>query len=600
MAARDFFILHGEKVAVGVVGTMCAYLVINAFTNEGIRPVGGAGGASAKSIKDDIQFIDSYRPKALAPILKPVPEYASRMKNDFGRTIPAAPLMSWTSAHPDLGPTTVVGRLSFAYIYELLPPVVTVKDAIGSVVVTVDLPPSQRDGERLSDSLEQKWTRKDTNSTVENHAEIVGAIIEQQTANGEWTPVNGGAMLPVEEFATGVTLPTLDYESYAFRARLVARASGFRFEGNGGGEVLVADGRWKDPETPVVENDLKQVVAEININKPATVAKFLRPSEVAGVAADGNDSTYLGPQNAPVKLRAQSAVKFQLLKLDPDPNNPADSTATVLLTKLMRGNGKEGWIEMQKFTVKKGMKLGDTRQIDVPIDERPDKVPVDLSTPFELVKIEKDVKRIFYWELKLVARKDGKPGKEFELRSKDKVTDTVTFKNGRTGELLVLTKLDRLTRPNNPDAMITPDLQTLDEKEAFEKDAGAFVQQELLPVAPIKHAPDAGPLQELLRKGDPLAKTDTDYYEMPDGRLFYYEPNNKKVMPNVWKPGVTPKPKVEAPKPAAPVEPKGPAVPSDMPTSDAPMMPPAGSPPPGMFPPGTVPPGAAPAAPKTR
>jgi hypothetical protein len=591
MAAQDFFILHGEKVAVGVVGAVCAYLVINAFTNDGIRPLkGGDAGTSAEDIKGSIQFISDYRPKAKPPILKPVPEYAARMKNDFARTLSAPPQMAWVTAHPDIVPFVLTGKLSYVYVYELLAPKLELKDAIGSFEVKIAVPEAQRVSDRCSDKDDQTWSRADPNP-IENHATIIGAIIEQQVGKGEWAPLNDGKPVPFEDFAKGLSVPTVDWESYGFRGHLVAAATGYTFSDAPGGEVMVANGRWMDVETTPTEEDFKALLGAVNKNNAAALAKFLHPAQVAGITLKPQESAYVGPQSDAVVLRAQSAVKFQLLKLDPDPANPANSMATVLLTKLLRDHDKEGWVEMQKFSVKPGGKLGgDVVAIDPSIGGTI-KTHIDLSTPFELVKVDKDVERIAYYELKTVARKDGKPGKEFEVRPKASASDTATFKNTKTGELLVLAKLGTLSRPSNPDAMITPDLEPVEERKAFEKDPGAFVQQELKPAPPIKHAPGTGPLDELFRKGDKTAQTDTDYYEMPDGRLYYYEPLNKKVL-QLWKAGVTPKPKVELPKP----EPKPEAPPKPDPRKPAPAgaVPPdvpPGAMPPGMIPPGAMPPG---------
>mgnify|MGYP000754729573 CR=1 FL=1 len=612
MAAQDFLILHGEKLAVGLIGVICAVLLFNAFTNDGIRSTGGEGGISAATIKSDIEYVVDYRPKAREPVLEAVPEYAAQMKEAFSRAIPATPLMAWTTAHPDMGPGDGgADKLSFVYVYELLTPILTVNDVIGSFVVTVALPEPQRSGDRLSDKDDVVWSRKaGENNLVSNSATVMGAVIEQQVGMGPWEPINEGKPLLFDDFLTGVSVPTVDYETYSFRARLLAVATGYRFEVPGGGEVMVANGRWQvAADAEPTEEDFRRLMVAANTGNQAALAGFLRPVEVADLSLKANESAYLGPQTEPVSLRAQSALKFQLLKLDPDPEDPAKSSALVLLTKLIRAGERQGWLEMQKFSLKPGMKLG---KPDVPIPDPTTDSPLDvrhdLTTPFELVKVDKDVERILYYELKAVARKDGKPGKELEVRPKVTSSDTATFKNTKTGELLVLAKLVTLSRPANPDAMITPDFEPVDEQKAFRLDPGTFVQQELKPPLPTKHAPGTGPLAELLRKGEKTAETDTDYYEMPDGRLYYYEPLNKKVL-MLWKPGVTPKPKVAPPKVEPQVPPGGrqPALPEGMPPGLPPGLPPGMTPDmllPGMpldlMPPGMTPPEAAPAGGRRR
>lgn len=558
MSAKDILILHGEKIALGITAVICGLVLFGTFVNDDIRP--SAEGATAKDIKEAITSIAEYRKKARPPLLKPVPEYAQRMKDDFARAVPSRPLMAWTTAHPDMGPVTPPD--TFLYVYELVAPKLEVKDAIGSLELIVALPEPVRGNERLSDLPTVEWLRKDV-GTVTNLAEIAGAIIEQRVGKdpkAEWKPIAGGKLIPATDLVAPIIIDGIDdFETYAFRARLVAKATGFRPGSDAGGDVLVAEGRLLPLETAPDEEWWRRLELRI-FGKNPDFTGFITPSPApAGLEPTEGHSVYRGPLAEPVAVVASSAIRFQLDKLAPDPQNPNAQLATMLLTKLLRQDGKEAWLPMQKFTVPIGAVLGTPRNIKNPlaadgIEE------FNLTTPFKLEKLDKDVKRVIYYEIKQIARTDGKPGKALDVFLKEVSTDVVTFANARTGDKLKLARLIPLTRPGDPKARIFPDLAPVNEKQAFEDNPGAFTQQVLLPDPPIRHAPDTGPLEDL-RKKDKQAFTDTDYFEMPDGRLYFWQPPNRDTYMRL-KPGATYKarevttPVAPTPEPPAPVAPR--------------------------------------------
>ena len=573
MSAKDILILHGEKLALVVTGLVCGLVLFNTFVNDEVRP--STEGATAKDIKDAIASIAEYRKRARPPLLKPVPEYAQRMKDDFARSLPARPAMAWLTVHPDLGPITPPD--TFLYVYELLPPKLEVKDAIGSLEVVIGLPETVRGSERLSDLAKVEWTRKDV-GVVANHAEIAGALIEQRTgkdAKAEWKPIGGGRLIPVEDLVNPVTIEgTVDFETYAFRARLVAKATSFRPGSEASGDVLVAEGRSLAADTTPDDEWWRRLESRI-FGKAQDFKGFVMPGPTPdGLVLLDEESAYRGPLAEPLTLVASSAIRFQLDKLAPDPQNPNAQLATILLTKLLRQEGKEAWLPMQKFTVPVGATLGGEKEAKHPLVEGHPIDNFDLTTPFKLEKIDKDVRRVIFYEIKQVARTDGKPGKALTVDKKEVTTDVVTFLNTRTGDKLALAKLGRLTRPGDPKARIHPDINAVDEQEAFEKNPGAFVQQILLPEPPLRHAPGTGPLEDLHKKGDRQAITDTDYFELPDGRLYFWQPPNREVYMRL-KPGANYKAReVVVPAIPAPVAPVAPA-----PTPPRPGT--GGTPPPG-------------------
>lgn len=568
MNAKDLLILHGEKLAVGVTGLLCGWVVYSALTDESIRP---KDGKTPKDIKDDIAFIDQYRNKQQAPILTPVPDYPGRMQLNFKREIPATPTIAALMRHPDLTPNGPVE--GFLYAFELLPATIELEDKVGAITVTVRVPDGGRAAnDRLSAGAGANWSRDiGRSSKQDNFAEVLGALVERKVGRdpkAEWQPLNGGR--PVDIGTPLVLEDIVDYELYEFRARLVAKATGWT-GAPGGGTVMVAEGRWLDGKgDPLPEPDqawwgrLSTLIGKQP--DPSLQRKLLKPADElkAFFTLEPKEQVYKGPlPEAATGLRALSPIRFQLQKLTPDAKNEGQFIATFLLTKLVREGGKEGWLAMQKFNVPVGGMVGQKDVAIVPPKElgQGDKLRKwSLETPFKLEKLQSDLKRTIYYELKPEARKDGQKGKALALRQKDVDTDVATLVNTRTGEKIQLIKLGRLTRPSDPKAMITPDLKPADEQQEFEKDPYSFVSSPLEPAKPIQHAPGTGPLEELRKQGDNLAVTDVEYWEMPDGRLYYWEPLNQEIMKR-WKPGVEPKAEPEKPAPR-PADPKPEAVPA--------------------------------------
>nr|MBA3687212.1 hypothetical protein [Planctomycetota bacterium] len=589
MSAKDFFILHGEKIAVGAVGAVCVFAMWNAFTNRDIRPDVRGVPVDADAIRATISSITDTRNRAIPPKLKPVPTYLDSTKEAFARKLTPASAMSWLSVHPDL--VNIIINSRFFYIYELQAPTIDIKDVIGSLELTIGLPTETReDDERIQDGADESWKRNDVEGDSTNSAAYVGVKIDRKVGAGEWTSLEEGRLWTMEELSQPIVMPNAQAsETYAFRARLVARVTGFIADDPASGDVLVHPNRYAGDSS---EEGMKKLGAELLAEKPnrELIAAFLKPLPVRAADLGARERLYEGPSGVTrsdpkqmAVIEASSPIRFQLDKLEPDPENPAESKAVIALTMRVQADGKGAWLDPKtfrprKFTHKVKDIIGGEIVAEHPIIGGND--PFNLTTEFELVSIEKDVKRILYYEIKGKARV-GQPGKDLEVVIKEVNTDKMVVRNTKNKAEMTLLKLQRIQRPGVATAIIYPDLPAfVDEEAEFYKDPANFVQQQQTPEAPKQHQPDTGPLEVLRKAGATRAKTDAPYFEFADGRLVYYEPSNK-IVTALWIAGR--EPKVQKP-------------PADSPVGQPPVgQPPVGQPPIGM-PPGA---GMPPTAPRT-
>jgi len=326
---------------------------------------------------------------------------------------------------------------------------------------------------------------------------------------------------------------------------------------------------------------------------------------IPGVQLAKNEQFYLSDFNAPpeASIQATADVRFAFEKWSTDPQDPSKEVAVFLLSKQFKGKAgaPNVWLEKPEvFKLSKGDTLGGKVQIQPPNEKL--KREYDLTTPFLLDDIKHDVDRIWYYELKVVPR--ATPGKDRDLAvtAVTKKTDVAVLKNSKTGASLELTKLADVRRPTRVGSIYYPvyPAEIYEEDKEFLKSPADFQQWGLKPPEPVKHEPGTGPLEELHEKtGDGIYKTDTAYFEMPDGRLFWWEPINHQLMRDPPEAEEKPKdPKANVPKAPPGAKPKAPpAGVKPPPPPKAPPGPTGGPgggksvPPPGYIPPGVQVPG---------
>lgn len=545
MNANDLMVQHGEKVAIAVIAVICGYVIYGTLTNPDIHPSPRANGdpVTSEQIKATTSEVLRVTNTAKPPNLKDPPGYLADMRKKFATVIQPSEYMVMTTGHPDAGPADT-GESAFVYVYELRKPQLEIRDTVGTFELKVIVPESKHGGlAQLSDEAQPPpWIRKQGNANIENRAGIIGAFIEIKEGKGDWSPLNEGKVsngfVELDALGEGLLVKKLNaWKSYSFRARLAAKATGYTPFGQVSPPdqaVLVSDGEFDANPDKI---NWTQLSHQVRDNDKAVTAKLIPgdregPPDVTQALGD-KELLYRSDWSDVAEMTASSAVRMYLDKVSAaDPNNPL---AVMQLTKLMYDNENKGvWLhDTVEFKVPLTEKVGGEKAVDIPTDEpATDKIIIDLSTPYKLLRIEK-VKRVFFWEVKIKSR-DGAKGKVLEIEPypKDREFDSAVFTNTENNEKKTYLKLEQINRPNRSgDVYIYPDYPAggYKEEDVFKADPGAFIQPRPEPAKPRMWDANTGPLEELRKQGNVLATTDTPYVQMPDGRLIYYEPTNNRV-----------------------------------------------------------------------
>jgi hypothetical protein len=572
MEPKHLVLAHVEKAVVVLVAALCAWYVISAFTDEAIRPKD----INQADIAVKVDAIDKVLQSKEAPNLKAPPNYLDAMKERFARTLPKGAYVAWLTAHPDVGPTIEKG--TYFYVYQLLPPTLVAKDNLGKLVLEIGLPKDTPSTERrISYGSAQTWKRSVDRGDIVNSAKHVAIQIETRVGSGHWRPLTGvpgvleGGYVPSETLKKSPKL-TIEagsaWEQHSFRARTVAKVTGYDSDKESGDHtVLVHAGEMDEPDW----NGLSQQVRQ----DPEFLKQFLKGSASAlppGVKLATGEAIFASGYSADASVRATSDIRFAFDKAISDPANPANEQGAFLVSKQF----PDGWLEKPEvFKTDKGDVVGKDKTGKPRVLVRKGvKTEVPLETPFVLTEIQKGVSRIIYYEVEAKSRADGTKGKDLEVKPKTVTTDIAILKS-TSGVSLKLTKLAKVTKPAKVSSFYTPTYDfkngVYDEGDEFRKSPAEFVQQALEPPPPVKHAPGEGPLEALrLSTGEAIYSTDTDYFEMPDGRLIWWEPlNGLQKYPQEAKPEAGAPSKAEpAPvKPVvAPVRPPRPAKPAPTPS----------------------------------
>ncbi len=551
MDPKDFFLRHGEKLAVVLVTVLGAWAIYSALVDDGIRPKG----TDAEKIKGKIESIASMRNAQQAPILKPAPDHVGNLKSRFGSEFAAQTAMTNVTEHPDIGNLRKTTD-GFYYIYELKSPQVSIVDQVGVIEVTVSKPPSAgNEDSRISDEPVEDWEREVKGAKVQNRAEIVGFVLEQRTG-ADTKPWQKVADLTLEDAAKPYLIKNVvAFEDYSFRASAVLKASGFTPGAGEGNEVLVHLGHY--PKRPVSWDTLNPAQPEVLklFASPAVGVAKVFPAEALG------ELLYLSQPCEPVSIQVGIDLKLALKGVAAalpgaaaaeggEVEPPADPVgngedgggeARILITKFYRQpNGAGVWVPPFLFKVKKGEKVGGEQDVTIPPEKRP--IGVDFSTPFVLESIQQGRPRIIYWKIEPKARAGGGKDKDLELEKEEKPYDVVVLRNKQTQTTLELVKLGTITRPPRATLVIFPDYPVggFKEEEEFRNNPQTFRQVGLAPAPPIAHAPNTGPLREVFDAGTLFAETDTTYYECADGRLVFWN-HRSHTLETVMKVGVAAK-----------------------------------------------------------
>jgi hypothetical protein len=178
---------------------------------------------------------------------------------------------------------------------------------------------------------------------------------------------------------------------------------------------------------------------------------------------------------------------------------------------------------------------------------------LNLETPFVLDSVDLQATRVMWFEL--TNKSDGQGGRRLELRENRRPSQTATLKNTVTGELLVMTRLERRLnqRPETQLFFNYPKFTDgkRNELDDFAKDPQGFTQPELEPEAPLERPPGDPWLAKQFPERDDLKSLEVPFWQFPDGRVIIIEPLNPKLTLTETLPGF------DQPGASAPVE--GPA-----------------------------------------
>jgi len=613
MSAKQFFIAHGEKVAISLTLLLVAAQCYVTFTDSSIRPANISPGEI--DIKNSA--IDAVFQQGKAPILKPVPGYLNDMEARFDKANLPVPSQSWLTAAPDRGPGS--GGL-LLYVFEVPGPTVAAVDTVGSAELTIILPtPNRNAGKRLSDSLSATWERSAEGIT--NRAEDVGVVIETHRGDNQWKPLVAKvlkqgfiSLTKLEDLGGKIATENLEpWIRHSFRARLIAKATGLDLEQaiqpKATASVVVVPGTLIPEGEDVSWGEFTE---KVRAKDAKTLSKLAKPTKdvAPGVTLAADEKLYSGANSEVVGVQVTSNVRFALDKVGADLTDPTKEVASFLVTKQFTLKvGDKQWLKTpQSFKAAIGDTVGGMAKTEIPTNPG-QIVNVDLTTPFKVVEIKRQQKRILYWEILPESRAGGK-GKDLKAQAKEAPVDVVVVENAKSHNRMELTKLIPIKRPTRPNPITFPHLESdIDEESEFRRSPSEFVQAVALPAEPKRYEPDEGPLGKLREEHPDAADiytTDTGYYELGDGRLVWWEPLNKTIRQNpeptadgikhtapVVAPVVPVVPKIPGKTPHGPVPPG--KLPNGMPPGGMPpgMVPP-GRMPPGMTPPGGIPPGGAP------
>jgi hypothetical protein len=226
-------------------------------------------------------------------------------------------------------------------------------------------------------------------------------------------------------------------------------------------------------------------------------------------------------------------IRFAFVKVIAGEDGAPDQTGFLITRRFPQPGGTVRWLDRPRaIRLGIGDDLGGI-MVESPPGGNGFKVAVDFRTPFVLVGIHRDVQRTLFYEIRTVPRVPTDTEKNLKVMAKIMEVDVAVLRNTTTGALLEMPRLmPRIRRPSRLNAIYDPIIpdDPVDEVQQFTDHPADYVPSPLTPPAPIRHAPDEGPLEDLRsRTGDGLMKTDTDYYEFADGRLVWWEPLNHRL-----------------------------------------------------------------------
>lgn len=549
-----FLIGHGEKIALALAAVLCVWALYSTITDPATK---------AEATPTDVQKLFMEIDKAAAdpgrPNLAPTRDFLSIMRTRFATAVEPTPVMAYLHEHPDLDPLVSEAPAEL-YVYEIGRPEARAEDRIGSVEITVRLPlaprPDEQDHRIKDDPAGVSWTRAVRGAeNIVNSAEVVGVLIEHQVGedpSAAWEPLATAqapdgvvAYSPGKDRLTLTLADPVEWQQYAFRARLIAEATGVGpgeqpSSGNPRREVLVVSGRIDGVADDAIPTDYNDALFKAQVRDPFQAGNLPVAEPYTGTPrqlppVEPGRRRFLGAPGQEARLRVSGTTRIALVNVSGGLGG-IEPTARVLVTKLIKdpATGKaHGWTEPFEYKVGVGEPIGKTELIPTPPDG--DNLPIDLSTPFVVKELKKGVERIYFWEIDKTSMQRQNANGALEVtrglgvEPKARNTDVALLHDPQTGTELTLVELSNIPPPRAP-FTYPPVPEQRSELQLFKERPGEFRTAELKPEKPA-FSED----RDLLRRHLPAIKKGlADWIALPfvvtpDDRIVYYFEEENKV-----------------------------------------------------------------------
>lgn len=573
MNVQSFLIAHGEKLLVGLVALICAVVLYATLTDSETEAK-----ATIADINEIVGKLNTAYQNPGRPNLAETRDFEAEIKARFRLQVDGEPVMAHLAGHPPVFKQSV-GGIRHIYAYEIAVPGLEVNDRIGTFEIVVTLPGATRPNrpdDYIRDAADGAvWSRPvPSRGTVVNAVRPLGALVEYRIfqdgmgIDQGWQPIAAeglvGGVVPLQSGSATVVVGGIEpWQTYDLRARTVIAATGTVVPD----EAHYQIGREVIPlarPLPLAPPPVTWVAAKEQIQLPfenGELAKFLAEPYTGPVPAraraaaprprTGFDPGGMGgaqPRNqgaeaelarlqfrnfigAPtrplVSLDSRSPIYLGLKRASGGLQG-IEPTATLIVKRLVIGQDgvERGWTPAVEYKLEAGEKVGkEVEELRTEWQSR--RMPYDLSTPFVVESIEKDIERILYYELRL---RSVPPDfdKELVLEPKTTRTDAVVLRNTKDESTLRLLEFERVREPL-ANRYVFPAVPPggLDEEALFKEAPRDWQRPELEPRRPIQHD-DKRLLEELVgERGAQLAAV--PYFEFPDGRVYYYYPPENEV-----------------------------------------------------------------------
>ncbi|TVR11923.1 MAG: hypothetical protein EA401_10115 [Planctomycetota bacterium] len=540
MKLPPFLLNHGEKLLVALVLLGSIAVVWSTVADEDTQP-----SRPGSQIEADFARIEQASRMSARPNLRPSVDTAQLIRDRFAvaEQLPRSNVVAFVHEIWSLGQTVFMSYPPYLYGFELRQPSLSVSDQVGSLRLSLTLPEARRDRNhpRLRDGMERMQVTRSVRpqESYTNTAQVLGVQIERRAAGGRWEPLSGIGndlgFLTLDRVRESLPITDVsEWQSYEFRARLIASATGPEEEGKPtlGNEVLVFAGESPLPPDPQIWEE-QDTLAFQGVPLSISTAERMRSvsrSAIASIARrelSSREQVYLGPWSPVVGEQVSSTTRFALVRIAPPLQEGEQPRVTFGLTRQVGGD----WLPLQRMDVAMEGPVGSADHV-YRDPESGLNVTIDLSTPFKLVDVDLEAERITHYVI--TNRSDPAQGtRVLEVAERiDRTARTATIENTTTGRQMTLVQLSRIVVRPPAQAMANyPDYEpgAINEVDLFVKDPMGFRQPRLRLPEPKFHEPDDPTIIERFPEAANL-RIEVPYISLPDGRFLVIDALNDRII----------------------------------------------------------------------